>query len=196
MDNTDSDYYGLLYEDFPEHIGSLVKEGTGTLTLWNQNTYHGLTTVSNGTLQINGSIEFSSNVVVKAGGRLAGKGTIMSPVAVESGGTVTPGYNNTGTLYLGCDLTMDAGSTLAINLAGVGTNNALNVLGNVTLDGTISVTETGGFQPRGGMQWTIMTTTNGVSGSFTNRMANYGVTMSGNNLILARRVGGTVIFLQ
>ena len=59
---------------------SLVKIGTGTLTLSGINTYTGATTVDGGTLAVNGSILSSSGVTVNAGGTLGGTGTVGNTI--------------------------------------------------------------------------------------------------------------------
>jgi autotransporter-associated beta strand protein len=58
--------------------GSLVKVGTGTLTLTGNNTYTGNTTVNGGTLEVDGSIAGSllTGTSVNSGGTVSGTGTI------------------------------------------------------------------------------------------------------------------------
>jgi fibronectin-binding autotransporter adhesin len=56
----------------------LVKTGEGTLILATNNTYTGVTTVSNGTLLVNGSV--TSAVTVATGGTLGGTGTVVGSV--------------------------------------------------------------------------------------------------------------------
>ena len=58
--------------------GSLVKVGTGTLTLSGVNNYSGATTGNDGSLIVNGSIAVSSGVTVNSGGLLGGTGIVSS----------------------------------------------------------------------------------------------------------------------
>ena len=76
----------------------LIKAGAGVMRLSNNNTYGGGTTVSAGTLAVNGSI--LGPVVVNSGATLQGTGTIGGLVTVNSGGTFSPG-NSPGKLTVG-----------------------------------------------------------------------------------------------
>jgi autotransporter-associated beta strand protein len=72
---------------------TLTKSGAGTLTLTGPGTYVGPTTVSGGTLRVNGTLTNTSTqpVTVANGGTLGGSGTVDRPVTVNSGGTLAPG---------------------------------------------------------------------------------------------------------
>jgi autotransporter-associated beta strand protein len=119
-------------------IGSLTKAGAGTLVLSNTNTYSGTTTVTGGTLLVNGSIATSATTV-NSSGTLGGTGTTGS-VSVESGGTLAPGGENTGTLATG-PLTLKTGSSCIFQLGSSG--DRVNAGGNLGLGGTITLTDTG-----------------------------------------------------
>jgi autotransporter-associated beta strand protein len=67
---------------------TLAKTGNGTLALNNTNSYSGNTTVSNGTLLVNGII---TSPVTVFGGTLGGGGTVAGNVALQSGATLSPG---------------------------------------------------------------------------------------------------------
>jgi autotransporter-associated beta strand protein len=68
--------------------GSLMKSGTGTWTLDQTFNYTGSTTVSSGTLEVNGSIASSSVVSVSIGGTLGGHGSVSK---ISGAGLVAPG---------------------------------------------------------------------------------------------------------
>ncbi len=125
------------------------KVGPGTLTLSGNNTYTGLTTISNGTLSVNGQV--SGPVIVtydpstnNAYGTLGGSGTILGDVTVQSGGTLSPG-NSIGTLTINGALTFQAGSTniMEINKT-TSTNDEVTGLTSVTYGGTLVVTNLAG----------------------------------------------------
>jgi autotransporter-associated beta strand protein len=122
---------------------SLVKSGAGTQILSGGfNSYTGATTVSAGKLLVNSSLTASS-VTVQSGGTFGGTGSVTNGVTVQSGGTLAPGGLATpGTLMVG-SLTLNTGSLLAYRL---GTASDLTVVsGALTLAGTLSVTDAGGF---------------------------------------------------
>jgi autotransporter-associated beta strand protein len=87
---------------------SITKVGTGSLTLTKTNTYTGATTVSNGTLLIDGLLP-NSAVTVASGGTLGGSGTVAS-VTVQSGGALAAGGSAVGTLTASANVTMDPGA--------------------------------------------------------------------------------------
>jgi autotransporter-associated beta strand protein len=120
-------------------ILSLAKTGAGTQVLTGTNAYTGATSVSNGALLVNGSLA-NTAVTVAPAGTLGGTGTINGAVIV--GGTLSPGAS-VGTLTVRNNLVLTGSATLAFEL---GTNSDLvAVAGNLTLDGTLNVTDAGGF---------------------------------------------------
>jgi outer membrane autotransporter protein len=133
--------------------GSLIKAGTGTLTLSGNNTYTGNTAVTAGTLLVNGSLGAGS-VNVSSGATLGGTGTIGGPVTIQNGGILSPGGNpppeTPGTLTTG-SLTLNSGSILNYkfgipNVVNSGINDLVKVMGNLTLAGTLNVTDESGFE--------------------------------------------------
>jgi autotransporter-associated beta strand protein len=92
-------------------IGRFIKTGAGTLTLTGtSNTYAGDTTVDGGTLAVNGSLTNSSGIIVNNGATLAGNGSV-SGVTINTGGTLAPGSNGTGTLTVNGAVTFNAGTS-------------------------------------------------------------------------------------
>ena len=116
--------------------GALTKLGTGALVLNGTNTFAGATTVSNGTLRVNGILD--NPVTVVSGATLGGNGVLTGAVTVS--GTLAPG-NSAGTLTISNNLTLNPTTTLTYEL---GTSSDRTVVsGTLTLDGTINVTDNG-----------------------------------------------------
>jgi fibronectin-binding autotransporter adhesin len=145
----------------------IVKVGNGAWTLTSvNNTYSGGTTVSNGTLLVNGpggNGAGTGAVVVASSATLGGNGTIGGPVTVNSGGTFTPGGDDVGTLTISNNLILNGVVALQYDL---GTNSDQTIVSsNLTLGGTLNVSDAGGF---GGGTYTLFTyggslTYNGVT---------------------------------
>lgn len=106
--------YTITVNDVLSGTGSLIKEGSSSLILTDINTYSGSTTVSAGTLELQGSIA-SSAVTVNSGATLKINGTdvtVASLTVVEGGVvnieagkslTVTGALSNSGTLTIKSD---------------------------------------------------------------------------------------------
>jgi autotransporter-associated beta strand protein len=125
----------------------LVKEGTGTLNIFNTNGYTGETEVLKGGLSIRnttGSATGTNKVSVFPMCTVSGNGTIGGSLWVASGGVVQPGVSGPGTLTIGDQLVLDD-AALKFDL---GTNSDQLVAGgDLTLGGTLTITNTGGFGP-------------------------------------------------
>ncbi|WP_252053472.1 autotransporter-associated beta strand repeat-containing protein [Acinetobacter silvestris] len=124
--------------------GELSKLGTGTLTLTGINSLTGNTTVNAGTLNVNGSLD-SASVLVNSGGILTGSGSLGGAVTVADGGHLAGATGSTlsvNSLVFNGNSNFDVG--LGAPVSGGG-NALVNVGGNLTLDGTLNVSNIGGF---------------------------------------------------
>ena len=122
----------------------LVKSGNSILALNNSETFTGPTTVSNGTLQVNGSLDASSIVTVCSNGNLAGTGTVNGVVTVQANGALAPGASAIGALTLQSSLTLAGNIKVRIDRSGFASDEAI-VSGpiNNTAAGFVIVTNTG-----------------------------------------------------
>ncbi|HEX7848794.1 MAG TPA: autotransporter-associated beta strand repeat-containing protein [Sphingomonas sp.] len=149
----DSEFSGLIRDgDGTSGTLSLVKTGAGKLTLGGDNSYTGTTTVSAGDLQLNGWLRGA--VTVKTGGTLSTGATVVNGTTLGNGGgvhnsvTVEAGGTLAGasalTFYMD-SLTLNSGSRINVALGAPSASGLFNVTGNLTLAGTLNVTNTGGF---------------------------------------------------
>ncbi len=125
--------------------GSLVKMGTGILTLGGNGTYFGETTVSNGTLFINNN--HAASQVLVYGGTLGGTGTISGPVTTEVGTKLAAGASPTsiGTLTFNNFLSINGDVAVKVNRSLAQSNDVFVVNGGVfkTGGGTLTVANLG-----------------------------------------------------
>lgn len=96
--------------------GGLRKIGAGALTLTNISMLGGSIAIDGGRLNVAGTLS-ALDVQVNSGGTLSGAGGVVAPVFVNAGGTLAPG-DAIGTLTVTDNATMQAGSTLAIDIDG------------------------------------------------------------------------------
>ncbi|MBZ9921531.1 autotransporter outer membrane beta-barrel domain-containing protein, partial [Mesorhizobium sp. BR1-1-7] len=130
--------------------GRVTKTNLGTTTLTADNSYAGTTTVLVGTLIVDGNQSGATGTTtVGASGTLGGRGTIGGSVNVS--GALAPGApgNAAGTLTINGSLALNSSTALnynfgQANVAGGAFNDLINVGGNLTLDGTLNVTQSPG----------------------------------------------------
>lgn len=159
--NLSTSVSGVLTGDAHNTGTSLVKVGTGTLTLAGINTYTGATIVNGGTLAVNGSIASSSSLTVNSGGTLSGTGTVGN-TTIASGGTLAPG-NSIGTLSVSGNLAFTAGSFYKVEVSTTAADRT-NVSGTATLTGATvqAVAIPGSFRSQ---TYTILNATGGLGGT-------------------------------
>lgn len=107
------DFTGTIEGNFGG-VGDFIKQGNGTLIVTGGNNATGLTTISAGTLRVDGSFAAAANpVTVQAAGTLAGTGFIARNIALS--GTLAPG-NGVGQLDSTGVLTIAPGAKLAVEI--------------------------------------------------------------------------------
>ncbi|BBT18129.1 hypothetical protein WP8S17C03_41780 [Metapseudomonas otitidis] len=135
-DNTTTSVLGVI-----SGTGSLVKQGSGTLTLSGSNTYGGTTTVSGGTLSISGDGNLGGDTVILAGGTVldvSGATTINNAIVLTGNSSI--GNSNavtlSGAISGAYDLTKTGSGTLTLS--------GSNSYGATTVSaGTLSVSSDG-----------------------------------------------------
>jgi hypothetical protein len=110
----------------------------------------------------------AATVQILSGGVLDGGGTVNGNLV--NGGTIHPGAGG-ATVTVKGNFTQQHGGTLQMDLAGTaaGQFDQLVISGSLTLDGTLTVQETGGFASKPGDKFDILT-------DFTNHTGNFSTT--------------------
>lgn len=176
----------------------LTKTGAGKLTLTGAGSYTGETTVSAGTLQVDGSIDGAGGDLTVAGGTLAGSGSIARDVIVSTAGYVAPG-SSVGELTISGNVTFDGVyqwelASLVDNGSGTpGVDWDVITLSGGSLTGTDPTISLTGLAPSGDAFWTsshVWTTVadagsitlagGGVIGYTPGEFGNFGVQWGGS----------------
>ncbi|MGN6772489.1 MAG: autotransporter outer membrane beta-barrel domain-containing protein, partial [Rhizobiaceae bacterium] len=127
---------GVIQDGTAGNGGSLVKTGTGTLTLNGVNTFTGGTTVNAGKLVVGDSSHAGASlgdVALAMGGTLGGIGTIGN-TTIGSGGALAPG-NSIGTINVAGNVTFTAGSVYEVEIDADGRSDKTVASGTATING-------------------------------------------------------------
>jgi fibronectin-binding autotransporter adhesin len=183
--NQDGSFAGLIVNGASNRPVAIVKTGTGTLTLSGANTYTGTTTVSGGKLSVTGSLGATTTTIASAA-TLGGNGTLSG--AVTCSGALTPADGGLGTLGFGAGLSLASTSVLNFDLGASTASDKLAITGNLTLDGTLNVTESSGLSAGA---YTIATYT----GTLTNNTLNVGTLPAGFSGSISAGSGNVILTL-
>ncbi|EDY17000.1 autotransporter-associated beta strand repeat protein [Chthoniobacter flavus Ellin428] len=159
-------------------LGSLIKMGTGTLTLTHLNSYNGGTNINNGAVAITNvgasSVLGTGPVHVGLAGTLTGNGQVVGAASID--GTVAPGNpsgNTIGQIIFG-SLTFTSVAHLQLELGagspGTGYDQVVSN-GQITLAGNLDVSLMDGFTPFLGEKFFILDDTPiglTITGAFAN----------------------------
>ena len=152
-------------------VGGVVQNGATTIgtRLTADNTNQGDTDVTTGVLIVAGTTSGQGDYIIRADGSLTGDGQIGlasgKAVTVQSGGTLLPGNCTStrtplttqviGELTIDGDLVLLDGAELEFQLGDdvvAGTDyDTVTLLSDLTLDGTLNVTQMGGFDATTGV---------------------------------------------
>ena len=143
--------------------GSLVKTGSGTLTLAGSNSYTSQTIVQNGTLVVDGSIAKSSLMTVQGGARLGGSGTVGSTI-IASFGNLAPGPSETpGAMTVAGNLALQTGALYIVQVNPTAASTT-NITGTAALTGIVGANFAPGSYTR--RSYTILSAAEGRTGTF------------------------------
>jgi len=168
--------------------GGLFQQGSGELDLSAANTYTGTTTVSAGTLHVDGSV--AGLVALSSGTTLGGVGTVGS--ISTSSATLNPGDTTPGTLTDTGALTLDSGSTYDVTLNSDTVFSQMKVGGAINLGSAkLNLSLGSGFTPTGNDQFTIIQNTSStpITGTFAGLAEGAIVTASGEQFRISYKGG-------
>ncbi|NKB79644.1 hypothetical protein HED49_16875 [Ochrobactrum daejeonense] len=181
FNHTGTDYvFAASLQKWPDGTGagthSIDHLAGNTRLTGDSSTFDGTTTVSGGKLSVSGAL--GGIVNVEADGTLGGTGTVgttESTTTIADGGHIAPG-NSVGTLTVAGNLALSSGSILDYELgspgasAGApGTSDRIDVAGDLTLDGTLNLAQSGNAG-------------DGAAGLGYYRVMTYGGTLTDNGL--------------
>ena len=150
--------------------GSVNQLGSGTTIITGNNTYTGMTTVSEGTLlanNTNGSAVGVSTVHVN-GGTLGGTGIIAGATTISSGGTLAGGSGGSGGLSFTGGLSLESGSTTSFTIHSANDFTSIYLIGNTANYGGQLVFDIASYNPIAGNVFKVFNMIGGAveSGNF------------------------------
>ncbi len=143
------------------NAGTMNLNSGGALSTTGFTTNDGILNFTGGSLSTGAALTNSST------GTIQGAGAITVPTLTNDG-TINPGAS-AGLLTVNGNLVLGSGGTVNIELGGLtrGTQyDAIDVTGNVTLGGTLNVTNISGFTPASGNTFQLINATGTAGGSF------------------------------
>ena len=157
----DSNGFLVATDNIFSGSGGLSKIGEGTLVIDNIQNYTGLTSINEGTLQVNG--ELISPVQVLLGARLQGNGTVGSTVVQ---GVIAPG-NSIGTLTINGNYVQLPTSYYEVEINPAGQSDQLIITGTAAITGSnvLVIKDSGVYTT--GTRYTIVTSLGGVIGKYS-----------------------------
>ena len=123
---------------------ALTKSGADTITISGAGNLSGATTISAGTLLVNGT-SGTGSITIASGAALGGSGVIRSAVTNQPGGTISFG-TNFSTLTINNSLTLNPGSSTILKVGrvvGGPANDSLAGISNLTLGGALTISLAG-----------------------------------------------------
>ena len=193
-------FAGVIADETDEGTGTvaLTKSGASIWVLGGDNTYTGATTISAGTLVINGDQSAATGAVaVNGSSTLGGSGTVGGDVTVAAGANLAPGAS-IGTLSIGGDLDIsamaDGSGTLFYELGGIAASDRIDVGGSLEIGEGLLGFGDFDFSDVGGLEDGVYTliSSNGLSGTLdgadlSGTIGTFEATLqtSGNNIELA-----------
>jgi len=198
--NDQVEFVGVGTYSFAARLGPanrVLKSGPGTQIFTGALDHTGDTTITNGTLRINGTHVNATNYTVQAGGTLGGTGTITfvesALLTIEADGMLDPGADAdaVGTLTLAGDVTLEEGAVYHWDFAG-GDGDRVDVAGTLTLpmEATLDVNLISGELPR---ESTLMTF---ASHSGATTLSGWEVVGAGGKETVALDLEGNRVLLQ
>ncbi|MEI7808240.1 MAG: autotransporter-associated beta strand repeat-containing protein, partial [Verrucomicrobiota bacterium] len=177
---------------------TLVKNGPGLLLLSGTNTYTGGTTISGGTVLVNGNSAASTSLVTVSGNAIfGGTGSHGGTVLVNAGGRLAPGgMGVVGALTLTNNLALNGGNVFYELANSTGGTNDFVAVGNTVYLTNANVILLSGAAPAGDYLLMSYAATNGP-GTFAlaSSYPNTSLIINPTNLVLRVGAGGAVFGL-